>query len=152
MDRSTSYEHMYAEKIDLMTDEKQRIAERAVLLVHPGDTIIIDSGTTTFYIAQALSRLENLTLITNDLFIASQTPIHPSSTMIVTGGMRRQGRQELVGTLTENFLRDTHVDIAFIGAGPIGRLDIFEKDGNIPLKYDMDQCAGVIMYAQHAKI
>ncbi|MBQ4074457.1 MAG: DeoR/GlpR transcriptional regulator [Clostridia bacterium] len=116
MDRSTSYEHMYAEKIDLMTDEKQRIAERAVLLVHPGDTIIIDSGTTTFYIAQALSRLENLTLITNDLFIASQTPIHPSSTMIVTGGMRRQGRQELVGTLTENFLRDTHVDIAFIGA------------------------------------
>ena len=42
--------------------------------------------------------------------------------------------------------------IAFIGAGSIGRLDAFEPDGNIPLKYDMDQCAGVIMYAQHAKI
>ena len=36
--------------------------------------------------------------------------------------------------------------------GSIGRLDIFEKDGNISLKYGMDQCAGVIMYAQHAKI
>ena len=42
--------------------------------------------------------------------------------------------------------------IAFIGAGFLGRLDAFEKDGNIPLKYGMDQCAGVIMYAQHAKI
>ena len=35
--------------------------------------------------------------------------------MIVTGGMRRRGRQELVGSLPENFIRSTHVDIAFIG-------------------------------------
>ena len=115
-DRSTSYEHMYAEKIDLMTDEKQRIAAYAAQLVHDGDTVMIDSGTTAFFIAQALAHHENLTLITNDLYIAYQTPIHPSSTLIVTGGTRRQGRQELVGTLTENFIRDTHVDIAFVGA------------------------------------
>lgn len=119
MDRSTSYEHMYSEKIDLMTEEKQRIAQYAAGMVHNGDTIIIDSGTTTFFIAQALSRHENLTLITNDLYIAYQTPIHPSSTLIVTGGMRRQGRQELVGTVPENFIRETHVDIAFIGVDGI---------------------------------
>lgn len=119
MDRSTSYEHMHSEKIALMTDEKQRIALRAAQMVHAGDTVMIDSGTTTFFIAQALSHVENLTLITNDLYIAHQTPIHPSSTLIVTGGMRRQGRQELVGTLTENFIRETHVDIAFIGADGI---------------------------------
>ena len=115
MDRSTAYEHMYSEKIGLMTDEKHRIAERAAQMVHPGDTVLVDSGTTTFFIAQALSRHENLTLITNDLYVAYQTPIHPSSTLIVTGGMRRQGRQELVGTMPENFIRDTHVDAAFIG-------------------------------------
>ncbi len=119
MDRSTSYEHMYAEKIGLMTEEKQRIAASAARMVHNGDTVMIDSGTTAFFIAQALSRHENLTLITNDLYIAYQTPIHPSSTLIVTGGTRRQGRQELVGTLTENFVRDTHVDIAFVGADGI---------------------------------
>ena len=114
-----SYEHMYAEKIGLMTEEKQRIAASAARMVHNGDTVTIDSGTTAFFIAQALSRHENLTLITNDLYIAYQTPIHPSSTLIVTGGTRRQGRQELVGTLTENFVRDTHVDIAFVGADGI---------------------------------
>lgn len=115
MDRSTAYEHMYSEKISLMEEEKQRIAQHAASLVHAGDTIVIDSGTTTFYIAQALSRLENLTIITNDLFIACQTTIHPTSTLIVTGGTRRQGRQELIGTMTENFLREIRVDIAFIG-------------------------------------
>ena len=116
VDRSTSYEHMYSEKIHLMTDEKQRIAEAAARMVHHGDTVIIDSGTTTFFIGQALSQHEQLTIITNDLYLAYQIPIHPSSTLIVTGGMRRQGRQELVGTLTENFIRETHVDVAFIGA------------------------------------
>ena len=116
VDRSTSYEHMYTEKIGLMTEEKHRIARYAAQMVHNGDTVMIDSGTTAFFIAQALSSHENLTLITNDLCIAYQTPIHPSSTLIVTGGTRRQGRQELVGTMTENFIRDTRVDIAFIGA------------------------------------
>jgi len=119
LDRSTSYEHMYSEKIGLMTAEKQRIAHYAARMVHPGDTVMIDSGTTTFFIAQALSSTENLTIITNDLYIAHQIPIHPSSTLIVTGGMRRPGRQELVGSLTENFIRETHVDIAFIGADGI---------------------------------
>lgn len=119
VDRSTSYEHMYSEKISLMTEEKQRIAEAAARMVHNGDTVMIDSGTTTLFIAQALARHENLTLITNDLCIAYQTQIHPSSTLIVTGGMRRQGRQELVGTVPENFIRDTHVDIAFIGVDGI---------------------------------
>ncbi len=119
VDRSTSYESMYSEKISQMLDEKHRIAEAAALMVHPGDTVMIDSGTTTFFIAQALSHHENITIITNDLYIAYQTPIHPSSTLIVTGGTRRQGRQELVGTVTENFIRDTHVDVAFIGVDGI---------------------------------
>ena len=119
LDRSTSYESMYSEKISQMTDEKHRIADRAAQLVHPGDTVIVDSGTTTFFIAQALSHLENLTIITNDLYIAYQTPLHPSSTLIVTGGMRRHSRQELVGSVPENFIRDTHVDVAFIGVDGI---------------------------------
>ena len=119
VDRSTAYESMYSEKIGQMLEEKHRIANSAAQMVHAGDTVLIDSGTTTFFIAQALSHHENLTIITNDLYIAYQTPLHPSSTLIVTGGTRRQGRQELVGTVTENCIRDTHVDIAFIGVDGI---------------------------------
>jgi len=119
VDRSTSYESMYSEKIGQMLDEKHHIADYAATLVHPGDTVLIDSGTTTFFIAQALAHHENLTIITNDLYIAYQTPLHLSSTLIVTGGVRRTSRQELVGTITENFIRDAHVDIAFIGVDGI---------------------------------
>ena len=119
VDRSTSYESVYSEKINMMLEEKHRIAEHAAQLVHPGDTVLIDSGTTTFFIAQALAHHENLTIITNDLYIAYQTPIHASSMLIVTGGTRRQGRQELVGSIPESFVRDSHVDVAFIGVDGI---------------------------------
>lgn len=119
VDRSTAYEHKLADKMHLMSAEKQHIAARAAAMVHPGDTVLLDSGTTTYFIAQALAGHENLTIITNDLHIGYQAPLHPSGTLIVTGGMRRQGRQELVGADTENFIRDAHVDIAFVGADGI---------------------------------
>ena len=119
VDRSTSYESMYSEKISQMLEEKHRIAEYAAQMVKPGDTVLIDSGTTTFFIAQALAHHENLTIITNDLYIAYQTPVQPASMLIVTGGTRRQGRQELVGSIPESFVRDSHVDVAFIGVDGI---------------------------------
>lgn len=119
LDRSTAYEHRFSEKINLMGEEKRRIAALAARMVHPGDTVLLDAGTTTFYIAQNLTEVENLTIITNDLNIAFQTPLHPTSMLVVTGGIRRPGRQELVGTVPENFIRDTHVDLAFIGADGI---------------------------------
>ena len=115
-DNGPSHESVHSEKISRMTDEKQRIAQRAADLVRPGDTVMIDAGTTAFFIARALARHEGLTMITNDLYIACQAPLHPSSTLIVTGGMRRHGYHELVGAIAEGFIRDTHVDIAFIGA------------------------------------
>ncbi len=114
MERSTSYEQQYSEKMILMTEEKRRIAARAAQLVHTGDTVIVDAGTTGFFIAQALSHHENLTIITNDLYTAYQTPLHPSSTMVVAGGTRRRDHHELTGTRTENFLREVRVDLAFV--------------------------------------
>ena len=113
------YEDNVSLREHLMSAEKTEIAKYSATLINNTDFVFIDSGTTTFFIAQALSHHENLTIITNDLYIAYQTPLHPSSTLIVTGGTRRQGRQELVGTVTENFIRDTHVDIAFIGVDGI---------------------------------
>ena len=153
-DRSASLESMYSEKINLRMEEKQKIAERAARMVRPGDTVMIDSGTTTYFIAQALSRLENLTLITNDLYIAYQTVLHPTSVLLVTGGMRRPGRHELSGIMSENFIRVTHVDIAFIGAegiDPVGGATVanFDEAG---MKRLMIQAASrSVLVADHSK-
>ncbi len=119
LDRSTSFEQMYNEKLAFHTEEKRRIAEAAARLVHDGDTVFVDSGTTSLQVATALSHKENLTLITNDLHIAYSTPTRPTASMICTGGVRRQGRQELIGSIAEEFIRNSHVNIAFLGADAV---------------------------------
>src|SRR5207244_11798004 len=59
-------------KETLHRDEKIRIGRAAAELVQPGETIILDSGTTTAEVARHLKRMkiQSLTVITNALNIA----------------------------------------------------------------------------------
>ena len=119
VEKSTAYETLYQERMNQQQPEKERIAIRAAQMVKNGDTVFIDAGTTAFSIAKALSHLERITIITNDLFTAAQLELKPSCKVMVTGGMRRSGFHELVGAVAEDFIRSTHADIAFIGVDGI---------------------------------
>lgn len=116
----TSFERKHEEKMSIMEEEKRRIAQAAASFVSEGDTIFLDSGTTTFLLGTLLSDIPNLTIITYDIIIAYSLALHPTSTLIVTGGVRRSGYNNvLIGVQTENFLRDLHVDKTFLGADAI---------------------------------
>ena len=60
----------------LNIEGKIAIARKAVKLIRPGDTIFLDSSTTSFYLAKALKEFKNITVITNNLLIVNelQTP------------------------------------------------------------------------------
>ena len=60
------------EKAKIFSKEKQAIGKKAAEIINNNDTIIIDSGTTTVEVAKNLGKIENLTVITNALNIASQ--------------------------------------------------------------------------------
>ncbi|MFA5568528.1 MAG: DeoR/GlpR family DNA-binding transcription regulator [Trueperaceae bacterium] len=116
---STSFETTYEEKRKAFTVEKRRIASAAEKFVLDGETVILDSGSTTFEVARLLAERKNLTLITNDLFIAGQITFDPSITVIVTGGMLREGFNTLVGPVTETFLRNVRVDHTVLSADAV---------------------------------
>lgn len=154
VDKSASYESAYSERISLMMAEKHRIAERAARMVHAGDTVMISAGTTTYFIAQALSHLENLTLITNDLYIASQIVLPHTSTLVVTGGTRRPGQQGLIGAVAERMLWNTHVDIAFVGADgvdPIGAVTTVSFEEVSVKRLMLNAAARSVIVADHTK-
>ena len=88
---TTSFEQQQQERMKIMLDEKKKIAKTAAGFIKEGETILLDSGSTTYYLAENLSDIPNLTIITYDLYIASNIPIHPTSNMVVTGGIRRRG-------------------------------------------------------------
>ncbi|WP_047982089.1 DeoR/GlpR family DNA-binding transcription regulator [Ornithinibacillus contaminans] len=99
-------------------EQKKVIADKAVSLIHEGQTILLDSGTTTLELAKRLKSKQDLTIITNDIKIAAEL-VDSKLKVIVTGGELQNDVGALFGPQTHNFLKQIHVDLFFLGAHAI---------------------------------
>lgn len=95
-------------------EEKKRIGVAAAKLVEEGDTIILDSGTTTIEIAKNLTASNTLTVITNALNVASILAEHKNANVIIPGGFLRKNSLSLVGATAEESYRNYFCDKLFI--------------------------------------
>lgn len=102
------------EKEKLHRKEKMRIAAAAAKLVEEGQSVLLDSGTTTTAIARALKDVGKLTIITNATNIAAELA-GTNIEVILTGGTLRKNSFSLVGPLAEQTLRQLSADILFLG-------------------------------------
>ncbi|MGC1360618.1 MAG: DeoR/GlpR family DNA-binding transcription regulator, partial [Silvibacterium sp.] len=102
------------EKQKQHSQEKQRIAAAAAKMVQEGQCVMLDSGTTTTAIAQALKRFSQLTVITNAVNIAADLA-GTDFEVILIGGTLRKNSFSLVGPLAEDVLEEMHADILFLG-------------------------------------
>ncbi|WP_084361775.1 DeoR/GlpR family DNA-binding transcription regulator [Herbiconiux solani] len=103
-------------------DQKQRIGRAAAALVESGSSVLLDVGTTTAAVADALLRraeedgLEDVVVITNGLSIAlALEPAIPRFTVVVTGGTLRPLQHSLVAPYASMLLTGIRADLAFIG-------------------------------------
>ncbi len=95
--------------------EKKEIGKRASELIENDNTIIIDSGSTTFEVAKNLSKFDNLTVITNALNVATYLAELKNINVIVPGGILRKNSLSLVGILAEKGFKDFFCDKLFLG-------------------------------------
>ncbi len=98
-DNNVGIDQRIAEKNKIHIIEKAAIGKAASSLIKDGDTIIIDSGTTTAEIVKHLNGIKELNVITNALNIANHLLIHSSVNVIIPGGYLRQNAMSLVGPL-----------------------------------------------------
>jgi len=98
--------------------EKVRIAKLAAALIEDGETLILDSGTTTAEIARQIRRLENrsINVITNALNIAVLLADVPFVRLIMPGGILRPQSNSLSGHMAEAALAGLQADRLFLGA------------------------------------
>lgn len=96
--------------------EKRAVAQRALERIEDGDTIVLDSGSTTFQLATLLGARSDITVVTNDLIIAQLLEEHPSATVHLIGGVVRKRFHCTVGSRAEQFLHGLKVDKAFMAA------------------------------------
>jgi len=98
---------------------KRAIGQAAADLIRPGDTLMLDSGTTVLEVARAIpvSLLEegNLTVVTRSLVIAGELRLQRGVRLMVLGGIYVHDLDDFVGAQVEYGLQGLHVNMCFIG-------------------------------------
>ncbi|MGE4282387.1 MAG: DeoR/GlpR family DNA-binding transcription regulator [Clostridia bacterium] len=107
-----------SQRKEINMDSKRAIAEEAIKFINPGDSFILDSGTTTLIMAQLLPDIE-VSVITNDINIAYELSNRERINLILTGGTQRKGSYSLVGPETESFFDAYNVQKLFLSASGI---------------------------------
>ncbi len=134
---------------------KQAIGRAAARFVHEGDTIIIDAGVTTSYLAQALRGRQCLTVITNSLPVLAELENEKGITLVASGGVVRSESRSLTGPEAEATFQKLRADKAFISATGLS-VDFGLSNTNIPeatVKQAMIGAAReVILLADYTKI
>ena len=99
----------------LQQEAKRRIGKAAASLVNDGDTILIDSSTTGFYVAHYTREKDDLKVVTNGINTALEL-MRNGQTTIMIGGMLSDKTYGTVGRLGRNTLSEIRVQKAFLGA------------------------------------
>lgn len=136
-------------------DAKQSIAKCASELIHDGDIIFIDSGTTTMHMVSCLSHKENITIITNNLNIILGAIPYPNLNIISVGGTLSRRTNSFINMEATNFLKNYNFSKAFMAttgvsiARGVTNSSTFEYEIK---KYIVENCEKIILLADDSKI
>lgn len=109
------FEPALAARDAVLTAEKERIAKVALAEVPEDGAIILDAGTTTARLAQALPVDRELTVVVNSPAIAAILGPRPNLNVLVLGGRVRGKTLATVDDWALRPLADLYVDVAFMG-------------------------------------
>ena len=110
-----SFEFEFLNRVQQQQAEKEAIAKLAATKIADGQSVMLDSGTTTLALAGQLQDKRGLTVITTSLPIASRLQFTPQVEVLLLGGYVRASSPDLAGALTETNLESLCADLAFIG-------------------------------------
>lgn len=104
---------MYARRAVSNTELKKELAEKAVGLAERGHSIFIDSGSTTLFFAKELPDV-NYYVTTNGINIAFELSHKSMPVVNMIGGVISKTNLSASGSLSQIFLDNVNVDIAFL--------------------------------------
>ncbi len=104
------YNMNFSERISRFEKEKREIAKAAAEKIQDNDTVIMNSGTTTYFIAQELKKKKALTVVTNSISIAQELAHLPNFNIILLGGSYNYQYQFTYGDDTIRQLQNYKTD------------------------------------------
>ncbi|MCP4768142.1 MAG: DeoR/GlpR transcriptional regulator [Gammaproteobacteria bacterium] len=128
-------EGAFAQRMLQNAEAKRLIADKARQLVSPGDSLFIDTGSTTLVVAEALATIDELTVTTNSTAIARIIGSANETTRIyLLGGAYNEDNRQTCGAMALNQLDGFHGNLAVVTVGAVS------ADGGV-MDYNFDEAA-----------
>ena len=114
---------------------KRIIAEKVARLVSPGETIFLDTGSTTLICAEVLAQIDRLTVITNSCRIAATFANGSGGARVyLLGGEYRADNAQSVGAVTAEEISRYNADCAIITVSALdtcGAMDVSHEEAQV---------------------
>ena len=108
-----------SEKEKIHVKEKNAIAEAAVKLIKPEDSIMIGSGTTMQSLAKAINIEGNLNVTTSSLNVSLELTKSPYYDILQLGGNVRHSSSSVTGHFSQAILENISCNLLFLGVDGI---------------------------------
>ena len=108
-------------------EQKAQIAEAAAALVEPGETILLDGGTTTLEVARELFG-KPLQVVTNSIPIVNALVNSTQTELVVIGGFLYPKTGVNLGPLAVAALKSIHARRLFVSVGGITEAGLFNSN------------------------
>lgn len=143
------------ERMNVMAEEKKRIAVWVAEYIDAGDTIFLGSGTTTLYVARELIIRDDITVVTNSVPILHELSSNSNMNIITVGGVLRRSELSLIGAFAEPVLKNIRVNKVIAGMRGIHPLYGFSCEHPEELMTDrmiLGLSDTIVIVADHTKI
>lgn len=107
------------EKEKIQIEEKKRIAQAALSLIQPSESIILASGTTINELSRQMKTLDDITVISASIIAAQNLTVNTGIELIQLGGLVRKSSSSIVGPHAERMLRGFSINRLFLGVDGI---------------------------------
>jgi DeoR family transcriptional regulator, fructose operon transcriptional repressor len=108
-------------------EQKEHVAAAAAALVEPGETVLLDGGTTTLEVAKQLVG-KPLQVVTNSLPIINVLVNSPQTELIVIGGFLYPKTGVNLGSIAVAALKSIHARRLFVSVGGITAAGLFNSN------------------------
>lgn len=138
-----------------LREEKLYIAELCAELIPDGSTVLFNSGSTTYYVAQMLRKKKNLNIVTNSLAIAEELGGMQSFRVILLGGYINVQYSFTYGGDTQDQLRRYRADFAVLSTEGVDAktgLTTMHAEEAVVDRQMIERAGTTIVVADHTKL
>jgi DeoR family glycerol-3-phosphate regulon repressor len=144
----------FGKRMNEHVEAKQLISARVATLIKDGDSIMLDTGSTTAYVARALGEHRNLSVVTNCTEIARTLAREASNRVHLCGGALRSDDCATFGSSAIDFVRQFQVNYAILSIGGVtadgGFMDYHLEEAEFS-RAVIAQAKKTIVVADHSK-